>query len=213
MRVIHILRKPLGCDAGSVAANTLKYGCGGMNIDGTRIATALGEDTARKPSLVAQTPAGFGIGVPMGGRGSPLGRWPANLILEHLEGCASVGMVKIKGGNDPRHRDGTVYHGGAVYGDGLNGTSHESSHTGFSDADGMETVPAWDCSEGCPVKELDEQAGDRPVGGGLKVARKSAKGREGNNSAGFGAESRPEGTPMVAYGDRGGASRFFKQVK
>ena len=35
MKIVHILRKPLS--EGSVADNVLKHGCGGLNIDGTRI--------------------------------------------------------------------------------------------------------------------------------------------------------------------------------
>lgn len=43
MRVIHVLRKPLS--ESTVAANTLKHGTGGLNIDASRIRT--GEDTTR----------------------------------------------------------------------------------------------------------------------------------------------------------------------
>jgi len=34
MKIITLLRKPLD---GSVADNTLKHGCGGLNIDATRV--------------------------------------------------------------------------------------------------------------------------------------------------------------------------------
>lgn len=41
------------------------------------------------------------------------------------------------------------------------------------------------------------------------VKRNSSADREGNTGATYGAESRPEGTPMISYADSGSASRFF----
>lgn len=85
MKVITIARKPL---SGSVADTCLKYGTGGLNIDGCRIPIN-GEKTQR-----------LNKGVEWGYRkpeyyvdrsnelfGSPLGRFPANLILQHLPEC------------------------------------------------------------------------------------------------------------------------------
>ena len=56
---------------------------------------------------------------------------------------------------------------------------------------------------------LDEQSGTLTSGNGA-VKRASAAGTSGNA---LGVESRPEGTPMVCYGDSGGASRFFYTAK
>jgi hypothetical protein len=63
-----------------------------------------------------------------------------------------------------------------------------------------------ECVDGCPVAAMDAQSGTRTSGTGA-VIRASAKG--GARSASIGAESRPAGTPMVCYGDTGGASRYF----
>lgn len=41
------------------------------------------------------------------------------------------------------------------------------------------------------------------------VKRKSSADQEGNTGSAYGAESRAEGTPMIAYGDEGSAARFF----
>lgn len=41
------------------------------------------------------------------------------------------------------------------------------------------------------------------------VKRKSSADQDGNTGAAYGAESRPEGTPMISYGDEGSAARFF----
>ena len=86
MLVITVARKPL---EGSVAANVVKHGCGAMNIDATRIAsanmpqptTAPGWDSINarnamggyRDSAYEQGPATY---IP-----SPGGRWPANVIL------------------------------------------------------------------------------------------------------------------------------------
>jgi hypothetical protein len=77
---ITVARKPL---IGTVAANVLAHGTGALNIDGCRVWT--NEDCSRKQSVVADTPTGFGKGIAMGGRGSDLGRWPANLIHDGSE--------------------------------------------------------------------------------------------------------------------------------
>ena len=75
---IVMARKPLD---GTIAANVLEWGVGGLNIDASRIATT--DETARKPSVVSEKSlAGFGLGIAMGGSGSPLGRWPANVIFD-----------------------------------------------------------------------------------------------------------------------------------
>jgi len=77
---ILLCRKPLDCSAsvpsslstvhcppstGTVAANVLLHSTGALNIDACRIQTV--EECARGKYVVADTPAGFGIGKPMGG--------------------------------------------------------------------------------------------------------------------------------------------------
>ena len=64
------------------------------------------------------------------------------------------------------------------------------------------------CAPGCPVAARDAQSGTLTSGTGA-VKRITATDREGQTGAAYGAESRTEGTPMVSYGDTGGASRFF----
>jgi hypothetical protein len=64
------------------------------------------------------------------------------------------------------------------------------------------------CADDCPVAGLDAQSGTLTSGTGA-VKHASAKG--GTKSASIGAENRPEGMPMLCYGDTGGASRFFPQ--
>ena len=71
-----LARKPLS--EKTVAANVLKWGTGGINIDECRVGTD--DDCSRKKSIVKDTAAGFGKGAAMGGDGHPQGRFPANLI-------------------------------------------------------------------------------------------------------------------------------------
>jgi DNA modification methylase len=59
---------------------------------------------------------------------------------------------------------------------------------------------------------LDEQTGALTSGDG-NVKRATGADRNGNQGAAYGSESRPAGSPMVSYGDTGGASRFFYCAK
>ena len=74
---ITMARKPL---VGTVEANWTEFGTGALNIDECRVAAHDGASTARVRAVVQDTSAPFGRGMEMGGNGSPLGRWPANLI-------------------------------------------------------------------------------------------------------------------------------------
>jgi hypothetical protein len=147
--IITILRKPL---EGSVADNALKHGCGAINIDTTRVGT---ED------MVSRSMGSLGVMHDDNWQSKPIeptvskGRWPANFILTHLEGC----------------------------------TSHGED---------------WDCVEGCPVKELDQQSGNRKT---TWVSTSHKNNRQGDF---LGALGHPKDQ---GYNDEGGASWFFKQFK
>jgi DNA modification methylase len=74
-----LARKPL---EGTVAANVLKWGTGGINVDGCRIAygdpawPGPGEETA---TVLTATGSPFGKQPPKGIVSNTLGRWPANI--------------------------------------------------------------------------------------------------------------------------------------
>ena len=59
---------------------------------------------------------------------------------------------------------------------------------------------------------LDHQSGILTSGTGA-VKKASARDRQGNRSATYGPESRPEGSKIFCYGDTGGASRFFRILR
>jgi site-specific DNA-methyltransferase (adenine-specific) len=72
---IVVARKPL---IGTVAANVLEWGTGGLNIDASRIA---GEQVTINTFDNGAKPFGDAVGEPFTSRQST-GRWPANIILD-----------------------------------------------------------------------------------------------------------------------------------
>ena len=197
--IITILRKPLD---GSVADNSLKHGCGALNIDATRVKH--NEDIK---VIKAQETGNLVFG--QSGRYEdttelkPEGRWPANFILNHKKGCEIKGTKKVKSNGHwtQKANIGKFYEGG---------WSHQEIDEGnkLSDDENNEKVADWDCEEGCPVKILDEQSG----------VSKSTGGRIGNKGGAYShlgetgfKNNAVKGDP--GFGDSGGASRFFKQFK
>ena len=95
MRIIHVLRKP--CSESTVSANTLKHGVGAYNIDAVRVAH--GSDVNLDSVQRQQSEGGGSVGNHFGAGSlvgtviptyKPGGRWPANVILQHLDGCGEV---------------------------------------------------------------------------------------------------------------------------
>jgi DNA modification methylase len=126
------------------------------------------------------------------------GRWPTNLVLTHHPDCVPCGTRRVKVAySQPTvglGRD-TIYRNG----DGVSNVSRVGRPVGFADADGMETVEAWQCVPGCPVAELDAQSGESISSDRIRhngAYHSVAKGKE---------------RPRTSYGhaDSGGASRFF----
>lgn len=192
--IITLLRKPL---EGSVADNALKHGCGAINIDDTRIK---GESTVTKHYARSH----FGRNSKEQESyvtGSELGRWPANFILIHLEGCELKGTKKIKGGTVGKNSEINESKTGISMNNSTGGI-HRVSHV---DEEGKEEVEDWACVEGCPVKELDQQSGH------LKSGEMKADSYKQWGKHGIYGEGKEH--PATYYGDEGGASRFFKQFK
>lgn len=216
MIIVTLARKPLR--EANVAANVLAHGVGAVNVDGCRVVAAAGD----APSSHSQShEAAFDerkvYGKYAGGlatqqsAGQKLGRWPANLVLQHLADCREVG---VKGVKSTSHHMGSpqtwLPHAttgrteSVVYGD------YEHSGTGICHvrADGTETT-AWDCEPGCPVADLDGQSGARPVSGSARGAKR-AESCEGAGPT-FTSELQRKGVGTL-HDDAGGAARYFKQV-
>ncbi len=161
--IITILRKPL---EGSVAENTLNHSCGAININATRVGTEArtyrgmgnkvgNQENASGSSIYWMSKPPTTKSKREGARGDVVyeveGRWPANFILIHKEGCELKGTKKINsnpGGGKTKSSIG----GQNAYGGGK-----ERVWKNHADEDGKETVEDWDCMELCPVKIIDQQ--------------------------------------------------------
>ena len=191
--IVTILRKPL---EGTVAGNTLKHGCGGLNIAKSRIGNeeiktnGFGENeevsihVCKTKDFVGETRKG---------------RWPANVILKHKQGCELKGTKKIKEGKKNSDLGGTERETG-LYEDGLKERAKDQHQ-------GEEMVEDWICVKGCPIERLDQQSGKSKSTGG-RIG--NAQGVYSNLGASGFKNNSTKGNP--GYGDEGGASRFFKQI-
>jgi DNA modification methylase len=191
-----VFRKPL---EGTVAANVLKHGCGALNIDACRVYTDWQEaDRPESWKRSGHSREGYDaetIAVPPGNGiyCNPLGRFPANRVLVHAEGCVRVGRKKVASSQFNGHPEG---HANEVYG------KDTRPRAAFPYApDGTETVDDWRCVDGCPVKALGEQSGESvttPHGGDGKKL----------DTAGDGWGFRRMPSSLC---DSGTAARFFHQ--
>ena len=219
MRVIHLLRKPLS--ENTVASNVLKHGVGGLNIGASRLAYEEGHEPPKdanvdKPSswtsehYNGKKPYILNAKLKTRQVFTPEGRFPANLILQHLDGCRCEGIKRVKPSN------GSGRAGAGASGFQTSFVGGESKATGFTGGsvgdDGKETVANWICAEGCPVLIVDEQSGVSKSSGG-RTANISTTSTIYGGGKGLGqdlAADSVRGDP--GFGDVGGASRFFKQV-
>lgn len=203
---------------GTVAENVLRYGVGGLNIDGCRVRTNdnlnggayAGERRTKTTTWQSDDRSegkGSGFRQGIGDFAQPEGRWPSNLVFVHGEGCRRAGTKKV------RAITGTLngsWRTGGHYSGGWAGTETQDlgKPIGYGDAEGNEEVPVYECEAGCPVAELDRQSGS-------SRSLKSNSPR-GTRPRGMGEPGERKGDPFPngpTYSDQGGASRFFPQFK
>lgn len=194
MKTITLARKPI---IGTVAANVIEHGSGGLNIDASRIGNGEDRDIGGRSLIRTESSIGYGSGsAELSGvkRRRPTGgRFPANLILEHLEGCEQDGIKRVKGSFlNHECTDGNLY--------GKYASVRKRGHT---DNDGKETVDNWICEDECPVKALDNQSGVLKSGAMDSIAK-------GGQHTTYGKMYERR---VFNPASEGGASRFFKQVK
>ena len=175
----------------------LKWGTGGINIDGCRIEGAYGTG---QNEIIEGKQSGVmyhnydGDTKPATGHknkimvSNPEGRFPANIILE----CCCDELLDggiVKSGSSNRNDKGTPSNGVTGFWRG----SDVERHTQIQ----IHTNP------NCPCYILDEQSGIS--GGGTKSKTGFRVGGKSENSVGLsGIKNAPDN-----YGDKGGASRFF----
>jgi len=205
---ICVARKPLG--EKTVAANVLRHGTGALNIDGCRIGTTV-ETWPKSRSFQNGISSGYTAGVEKTETqqtgAAPPGRWPANVILSHSAGCELIGTKDVKGaGHWTQKRetgDGNIYSGGW-------GRTELDEGNKLANADGMETVEAYQCAPGCPVAELDRQSGVLKSGGGVK---NPGKNNPYGNDRTWSVSNTKGNSAGVSHASTGGASRFFYCAK
>ena len=210
---IVLARKPLEKGL-SIAENVLKWGTGGINIDGCRIGLSKGDDARLGGNGSWKTDKAAKNVYEGGYNGeeiisSTLGRFPANLILSHSPMCKLNGLKKVKGMIDkPTNRtkfDGTWNEGNT----GLRNNTN-SSREGYADINGNETIEDWTCHENCPIRIMDEQSGDTSS---KRINNKNNVIKKGGKNKLFGSSVQRETTEGFDYRDSGGASRFFYCAK
>lgn len=196
MRIVHLARKPIG--ANSVARNILEHETGALNIGACRIGSESRSYKGSGPWLTKLTnhgPGDTGLGLMAGGSGhltfQASGRWPGNVILIHKLGCRMSGSKLNEGYKLNRWVDGAR----PFEAKGGDYKSEETSE--FAEE-------TWECVDGCPVKDLDSQSGEKRT---TWIDSSHQNNRRGEF---LGALQHPG---QQGYNDFGGASRFFKQVQ
>ena len=196
---IVLARKPLEKGL-SIAENILKWGVGGINIDGCRVGTeeieinGSGKKWRKNGSEIEYVKEPTRI--------INQGRFPANIILTHHEDCECKGTKKVKSdGNFPKTQN-TESWKMASKGKAL------TPENDYADENGNETIENWDCHEDCPIRILDEQSGISKTGD-IKPYKSKSKGTIYGNGKGYYTETRT----ADFKGDKGGASRFFYVAK
>lgn len=205
---IVLARKPLEKGL-SIAENVLKWGTGGINIDGCRVKINEEIKASSMPKIVGSN--NFCSREPNADRLSyeqnSQGRFPANLILTHHPDCVCYGLKKIKSQIDKptnRTEKGNSWNEKNC---GLRSDLPKNSG-GYGDENGEETIEDWNCHEDCPIRIMDEQSGDR----------KGWASQNHNNFSPYGGNSFNSSETNRAgfhqgYNDNGGASRFFYCAK
>lgn len=189
-----LARRPL---VGSVARNVELHETGELGIDACRIAGPKRIPEGRASNSHHIYGAASGNREDQGGFDPDLPRWPANVLLSHDERCMLVGTEQIAGDSRVGQEKGTRPGGfgdiGAEAGDGRPAGPLR----------GNEEVAVFACVPGCPVRGLDDQAGERPVSGAARRGRPSrARALSGKIFPGLhGNGNLPN--------DRGGPSRYY----
>ena len=185
MKVAHLARKPIS--EGSVGRNILVHGTGGINIDGIR--TFCGTEHFAKPP--PPRPRG---GMVAGGS-------------DEREGAA-LGMFRPGATYQPTNHPGGRWPSNVIL-------IHEpdcqeipiSQSMVYGRADEPSETPedVWECVEGCPARELDEQSDITTNTSNYSYKR--------SGLPGFIADIPDQPEKSHWHTETGGASRFFKQVK
>ena len=206
---IVLARKPLEKGL-SIAENVLKWGTGGINIDGCRV--GFKNEADYKESTQKNQHADFGTkpitnntvygdySMVQPKNYQPEGRFPANLILTHHPDCELKGLKKVKGVTGGKNDIVVDSKFGQV-------SNIPQKPFDYVDINGEETIEHWECHEDCPIRIMDEQSG---ISKG--VIRKPNGNAILNTEKGWNNNSMIDKT-IRGHADSGGSSRFFYCAK
>jgi len=150
-----LVQKPIS--EPTIAANVLKHGVGGLNIDGCRVRA---DWKAEYPESWFKSGKGKGKpwhgssyeeAKPVGERLSTKGRWPANLVLSHDPLCREVGTMKVKTGTAVR-KNSKGESQDIIFGELKRMTGPDTT---FAGEGGNEAIPLFACVPSCAVRQLD----------------------------------------------------------
>ncbi len=200
---IYLCRAPRGNK--TFAQLATEFGTGALNIDGARVGMSE-SDHGIIDRRSGRSPASDGTIYQEGHRRRPrgekfkshnAGRWPANFILTHADACVKVGDYLVEGRTINRFDQGMMPFGNAE------GEDYQSEQMP------PEMVERWACVQGCPVRALDDQAGE--LSSGLMKARTTRAPRP--EHAVYSGVWEGNATNQDTYADVGGPSRFFYTAK
>jgi hypothetical protein len=157
---IIVFQKPY---AGKPVESIVSTGAGALWIDGARVATGGQDDPNYRQATGNNGGADSMFGVGNLKRPATLtqGRWPPNVVLQHVApdadgngGCVRVGTRRVKPGNGSGVCSGKTSGEKSMFG-------AKSYPVTYTDPDGLETVDEWQCVPDCPARMLGEQSGER----------------------------------------------------
>ena len=194
---ICLARKPLS--EKTVAENVLRWGTGGVNVDGCRVGSDIIPSPQHKTKdFKSVRTAGEYNNTYKGEIIQNEGRFPANIILECL--CDEV-IKGEKGEVRKGHRDG-FFNSNNVF--EIKNDGKAERIVNYGDKGDTHTNPM------CPCYILDEQSGVSKLSKGLMKSAKSGN-SEGRYNWNNGEKNDFES--VRGHDDKGGASRFFYQAK
>lgn len=141
-----LARKPL---EGTIAKTAMKHGCGGLNVDGCRIArnASLERGAAWAASAKTKAPDAEKIAAPPGQgiQQHPLGGWPGNMVLTHDARCTVAGE-----GSESRRIFGPLVDNPPRVATGLMRTTRTIGTT-------KDATTLWSCTPTCPCQTMGHE--------------------------------------------------------
>lgn len=190
---ILLARKPIS--ERNIASNVLKWGTGGLNIDGCRIGNEFRKSNVNDFTNIHSNKYGSGAEIKTVGYKEIQGRFPSNLLLECCCECGELVEGEVNSGG-----------GEKTIAEGITSINHPHRPFHYGDKNGNEKCLIH-TNPNCVCRMLDEQSGETKSTDSIRHNNQSdISGKKGiygkfNNKA------------TQGFLDNGGASRFFKIIK